>query len=88
MNIILTQDQLTALTREAQEQSTKDNPLTAESLAANLLSRACDSYASRQADADKAAMAANPRLMALGAAVAAQPDKFDAVEKAVQKVLA
>ena len=35
----------------------------------------------------RAAMASSPRIMALGAAVVAQPDKLDAVEAAVMKVL-
>lgn len=88
MNITLNPDQLTALTREAQEQSTKDNPLTAESLAANLLSRACDSYASRQADADNAALAQNTALLELGQAVnAASPEKQTAIMKAAQDIL-
>ena len=38
-------------------------------------------------DADRAALAADERLMALGLAVAARPDKFDAVEAAVNEVL-
>lgn len=38
-------------------------------------------------EADKLAMASNERLMALGAAVMAQPDKLDAVEAAVKSVL-
>ncbi len=44
-------------------------------------------YMAAKADADKTAMASNERLMALGAAVMAQPDKLDAVEAAVKKVL-
>lgn len=44
-------------------------------------------YVDAKADADKLAMASNECLMALGLAVAAQPDKLDAVEKAVKKVL-
>ena len=40
-------------------------------------------------DADlRAAMASNPRIIALGAAVVAQPDKLDAVEAAVTQALA
>lgn len=38
-------------------------------------------------EADKLAMAANERLMALGTAVMAQPDKIDAVEAAVKPIL-
>ena len=39
-------------------------------------------------DADlRAAMASNPRIIALGAAVVAQPDKLDAVEAAVTQAL-
>jgi len=44
-------------------------------------------YVAAKADADKLAMSANERLMALGAAVMAQPDKLDAVEVAVKNVL-
>lgn len=44
-------------------------------------------YVAAKADADKLAMAANERLMALGAAVMAQPDKLDAVEAAVETIL-
>lgn len=87
MNISLSPEQQAALDREAREQSTLAAPLTAESLANRLLGNACDSYASRQLDADKAGMSENPRLMALAFAVVAQPDKLDAVEKAVEKAL-
>jgi len=44
-------------------------------------------YVDAKNDADKTAMASNPRLLALWAAVMAQPEKLDAVEKAVEKAL-
>lgn len=44
-------------------------------------------HVAAKADADKLAMAANERLMALGAAVMEQPDKLDAVEAAVETIL-
>lgn len=44
-------------------------------------------YVAAKQEADRLAMAANERLMALGAAVMAQPDKLDAVETAVKSVL-
>ena len=44
-------------------------------------------YVAAKIEADKLAMSANERLMALGAAVMAQPDKLDAVEAAVKSVL-
>jgi len=44
-------------------------------------------YVTAKEDAEKAAMAANARLMALGAAVMEQPDKLDAVEAAVKPIL-
>lgn len=44
-------------------------------------------YVAAYEDALKSAMASNERLMAIGVAVMAQPDKLDAVEKAVQAVL-
>lgn len=45
------------------------------------------SYVRAKSEADKAAMAANERLMALGVAVMAQPDKLDASEAAVLPIL-
>lgn len=44
-------------------------------------------YVAAKAEIDKAAMAANERLMALGTAVMAQPDKLDAIEAAVTQIL-
>lgn len=44
-------------------------------------------YVAAKNDADKVALASNERLMALGAAVMAQPDKLDAVEAAVKPIL-
>lgn len=44
-------------------------------------------YVAAKVDADKLAMAANERLMALGAAVMAQPDKLPAIEAAVDQIL-
>lgn len=44
-------------------------------------------YVAAKQEADRLAMAANERLMALGAAVMAQPGKLDTVEAAVKSVL-
>lgn len=44
-------------------------------------------FVAAKIEADKAAMAANERLMALGAAVLAQPAKIDAIEAAVKPIL-
>lgn len=44
-------------------------------------------YVAAKIEADKSAMAANERLMALGTAVMAQPDKLDAIEAAVTQIL-
>ena len=44
-------------------------------------------FVAAKADADKALMASNARLMALGETVMAQPEKLAAVEAAVLKVL-
>lgn len=44
-------------------------------------------YVAAKLDADKTAMAANQRLVALGAAVMAQPEKLPAVEAAVEQIL-
>lgn len=87
ISITLTDAQAAALTRAVSEQSTPASPLTTDTLAAKLLVSACDSYAKTQADNDNAAMASNPRFMALATAVAAQPSKFDAVESAVLPIL-
>lgn len=44
-------------------------------------------YVAAKTDAEKMAMAANDRLMALGVAVMAQPEKLDDVEAAVKSML-
>ena len=44
-------------------------------------------YVAAKMDAERLAMAADDRLMALGVAVMAQPEKLDAVEAAVKSVL-
>ena len=64
-----------------------DPPLDALTFLTDNANALLRSWKAAQDDADRAALAADPRLMALGAAVAAQPDKFDAVEKAVVSIL-
>lgn len=44
-------------------------------------------YVAAKAEADKRALAANDRLLAIGAAVMAQPNKLEAVEEAVAQIL-
>lgn len=91
MDLNLTPEQTAVLERAAAkrtaEQAEKLPPFTAESLAQWLLDQACDSYAFEEARIVRESLASNERLMALGSAVAAQPDKLDAVEKAVQQIL-
>ncbi|OYW74625.1 MAG: hypothetical protein B7Z37_16885 [Verrucomicrobia bacterium 12-59-8] len=87
MNIELSPRRQAVLEREAATRSTPATPTSAGDLVELLLNNACDSYAAAHAVADKSAMAANERLMALGTAVMAQPDRLDAVEAAVNQVL-
>ncbi len=87
MNITLTPQRQVALERAAREKSTTEKPLSAEALIELLLNGACDSYAATQQDLDNLAMASNERLMALGAAVMARPDKFEEVERAAKAIL-
>jgi hypothetical protein len=91
MNIPLSPERLASLSQEAAirnaslaEDATRH---TAESIAQNLLEKACDSYAATHETAIRNALASNERLMELGKAVASQPDKLDAVEAAVTKIL-
>ena len=62
-------------------------PITIEQFAQNNRDIETKQFVEAKADADKLAMASNERLMALGAAVMAQPDKLDEVEAAVKSVL-
>lgn len=62
-------------------------PVTIEGFAQIFRDEETAQYAAAKADADKALMASNERLMALGKAVMAQPEKLSAVEVAVLKAL-
>lgn len=60
---------------------------TPETLAARVVGEWCQPFATAKDDELKLAMASNERLMALGVAVIAQPEKLDEVEAAVKSVL-
>lgn len=60
---------------------------TAESIAAAAVVESMETFLAIDLADQKAALAANERLMALGAAVAAQPEKLDAVEAVVNSIL-
>ena len=65
-----------------------DPPQTAVDVLTANLAAIVTSWKDAQDAELQAAMASNPRLMALGAAVASQPDKLAAVEAAVAQALA
>lgn len=60
---------------------------TPETLCATIIKEWCMPYAIAKETAIRAELGNNERLMALGKAVASQPNKLDAIEAAVMKVL-
>lgn len=62
-------------------------PVTIEGFAQIFRDEETVRYVAAKADTDKALMASNARLITLGEAVMAQPEKLAAVEAAVLKVL-
>ncbi len=61
---------------------------TAETIAAAAVVERMDGFLAIDKADELAALAQNERLVALGVAVAAQPNKLDEVEKAVNQILA
>lgn len=62
-------------------------PITIEGFAQLFRNEETASYVASKTDAEKMAMAANDRLMALGVAVMAQPGKLDVIEAAILPIL-
>ena len=67
------------------KRATLDEPV--ELICCRVLTEQLEQWQAIDAADMRAKLASNERLMALGAAVAAHPDKLDAVEKAVQQIL-
>lgn len=91
MNILITPEQEAIFATEAAERNKTltegQTPHTAESIALLLIALSAESYAVTHEAAIRAALASNERLVALGAAVSAHPEKLDAVEAAVTAIL-
>lgn len=91
MNLTTTPEQDAIFANEAESRNqllrAGDKPHTAESIALLLLDRSATGYAATHEAAAREALAQNDRLMDLGIAVAAQPDKLDEIEKAVAQIL-
>ena len=91
MNILITPEQEAVFATEATERNKalteEQTPHTAESIALLLISKSANGYAVTHEAATRAALASNERLVALGAAVSAHPEKIDAVEAAVTAIL-
>jgi hypothetical protein len=90
MNITLTDLQLAGLTygtAKRNEANPTAPPMSVEQFVADLLGVKADAFAAEKDAAERADMAANEQLMALGRAVMQQPEKLPEVAEAVTAIL-
>jgi hypothetical protein len=81
LTIEITDEHGAALTRRASDTE------TVEGIASAILASRCEQFVVIDRQDELEALASNERLMALGRAVASQPEKLSAVEKAVMQIL-